>query len=137
MSLVDAEVAGAVIDRMFDALSRGDFGAAQDCLTAGARVWHSYDRVAHDRDGIMASWQGLANFSERQFVDVRRQPLADGFLQQHLMVFGTAAGKRKAWPVCIIVRVRDGLIDRLDEYIDLAGSFEPPVEGRLSTPGLE
>ena len=28
------------------------------------------------------------------------------------------------WPVCIVVEIRDGLIARIDEYIDRAGWFE-------------
>lgn len=128
---------GLVIDRMFAALSSGDLAAAAECFMPDARVWHSFDCVAHDLAGIMAEWEGLvANFAQRDFVDVRRQPTPDGFVQQHVMTGTTTSGARKAWPVCIVVRIEGGRIARLDEYIDRAGAFEPPVDGQLGTPGL-
>lgn len=128
---------GAVIDRMLAALSSGDLSMAADCFTPDARIWHSFDRIVHDLDGIMAEWEALvANFPERNFVDVRRQPTPEGFVQQHLMTGTTASGARRAWPVCIVLRMENGRIARLDEYIDRAGSFEPPVEGPIRTPGL-
>lgn len=128
---------GEVIDRMFAALSAGNLDAAAACLTPDARIWHSFDCVAHDRSGIMAEWEGLvANFPERRFVDVRRQSTASGFVQQHVMAGRTGSGTERAWPVCIVVRMENGLIARLDEYIDRAGSFQPEGDGALKTPGL-
>ena len=128
---------GAVIDRMFAALSAGDLAAAAACYTPDARIWHSFDCVAHDLNGITAEWEGLvANFPQRDYVDVRRQQTPDGFVQQHVMTGTTASGARRAWPVCIVVRVEGGRIARLDEYIDRAGAFEPPVGEPLRTPGL-
>jgi ketosteroid isomerase-like protein len=128
---------GEVIDRLFAALAQGDLAAAAACCTPDVRVWHSFDGVAHDLAGIMAEWQGLvAGFPERAFVDVRRQPTPQGFVQQHVMLVRTASGVRKAWPLCIVVRIADGLIARLDEYIDRAGTFDPPADGEVRAPGL-
>lgn len=128
---------GAVIDRMFAALGRGDLMAVAECYTPDARVWHGFDGIAHDLASIMVEWEALvANFPQREFVDVHRQPTPDGFVQQHVMTGTTLSGIRKAWPVCVVVRIKDGRIARLDEYIDRAGSFEPPAEGPVTAPGL-
>jgi ketosteroid isomerase-like protein len=125
---------GQVIDRLFEALSAGDLDAARLCLTPDARVWHGFDCIAHGPDSICQDWKKfVTNFSERHIADVRRSATATGFVQQHLMIARTA-GKQMAWPVCIVVVVRDGLIARLDEYIDRAGHFSPP-EGVVTTPG--
>jgi ketosteroid isomerase-like protein len=128
---------GTIIDRMFGALSRGDVQGAVDCYTPDARVWHGFDRVAHDMAAMRGEWQALIdNFPKRSFVDVRRQSTPSGIVQQHLMVAAMRSGQRKAWPCCIVVRIEDGLIARLDEYIDRAGAFEPPSEGPIVTPGI-
>lgn len=128
---------GAVIDRMFAALARGDLEAARDCYTPDARMWHSFDGIAHDLEGIRPQWQALVdNFAERDVVDVRRQPTPNGFVQQHVMVVRTLSGARKAWPVCIVVRIEGGRIARFDEYIDRAGSFVPPEDGPVLALGL-
>jgi len=127
---------GTVIDRMFAALAAGDLPAVRTCYTADAVVWHGFDGVALDLGGICAQWQGLIDaFSERVVVDVRRQPTPTGFVQQHVMVCGRE-GLRKAWPVCIVVRIEAGLIARLDEYIDRAGAFTPLESGAVPTPGM-
>jgi hypothetical protein len=51
------------------------------------------------------------------------------------MVVRTAAGDRMAWPLCLFVTLRDGLVSRMDEYIDRAGRYVP-ADGDTSTPGL-
>ncbi|MBU6269554.1 MAG: nuclear transport factor 2 family protein [Sphingomonadales bacterium] len=125
-----------IIDRMFAALAAGDIAAARACYTADALCWHSFDGVAHDLDAITDQWRDLVSgFPRRAFVDVRRQATATGFVQQHVMVGWTAAGVAKAWPCCIVVRVENGLIARLDEYIDRAGAFVPQGDA-IVAPGL-
>ena len=46
------------------------------------------------------------------------------FVQQHLFVVRDSSGSRRAWPVCLIVRLEKGRILRIEEYVDRAGSFE-------------
>ena len=130
--------AGTVIDRLFGALGGGDIDAAVACFAPDGTVWHSFDCVVHDRDSMARDWAGFVGaFPERAFADARRQATADGCVQQHLMVGRTATGVRKAWPVCVVVRVdRDGLIVRLDEYIDRAGAFTLADDAPAVTPGL-
>ena len=126
---------GAVIDRLFAALAAGDVAAAVDCYTPDGVLWHGFDGIAQDRDAIRANFEGLVvSVPERGVEDVRRQATATGFVQQHVFVARTAQGRRIAWPVCIVVQVRDGKIARLDEYIDRAGSFAVG-EGAVKTPG--
>jgi ketosteroid isomerase-like protein len=128
---------GAVIDRMFGALARGDVHDALDCLAQDALVWHSFDRIACDKAEMQKQWQALVDdFPERAFVDVRRQPIAGGFVQQFVMAVTTGSGARMAWPICSLIRIDQGLIVRIDEYIDRAGPFDPPADGPIVTPGL-
>lgn len=128
---------GSVIDRMYEALGRGDVDAALDCLTDDARVWHSFDCASHDRAAMRGQWEATVRaFPEQALGDVRREPIEGGFVQRHVWSVKSADGERKAWACCIFVRIEDGRIARLDEYIDRAGSFEPPEDGALVTPGL-
>lgn len=127
---------GAVIDRMFAGLASGYLGAMRACFTPDARIWHSFDGIAHDVDATIRNWSGLVDASEERLVtDVRRQPTGTGFVQQHLFVLRPNGGVRQAWPVCIVVRIAGDRIARLDEYIDRAGSFV--LAGTpLATPGF-
>ncbi|MDG2002212.1 MAG: nuclear transport factor 2 family protein [Novosphingobium sp.] len=129
---------GAIIDRMYAALGSGDIDAALACYTPDALIWHGFDCVAHDLDAIRPQWVAMKPvFPVQELTDIRREPIAGGFVQRHLWVVHMANGERKAWPVCIFVTIRNGRISRLDEYIDRAGTFEPQDDGPLATPGLE
>jgi ketosteroid isomerase-like protein len=135
-AVVPSVEAGAVIDKLFEALARGDVASARACCTPEARFWHSFDGVALDLDQACAGWAGfIASFSERTVVDVRRVGIPNGFLQQHYLVVRRPDGARKGWPICIVVRTREGLIARLEEYIDRSGTL-PVSGGDLTTPGL-
>ena len=127
---------GAVIDRFFRALAEGDIAALRACVTADAVFWHCFDQVAMDCEAQMKALEGLiAALPERGVEDIRRHAIPGGFVQTHQFVARRPDGARMAWAICIIVQLRDGLIARMDEYIDRAGSFAP-AEGAVATPGL-
>ncbi len=127
---------GAAIDKLLAALTAGDIEAARACCTEDVVVWHSFDQIPQNIEEAAQGWeQFFAGFPERLFVDARRAPIPNGFVQQHLMVGTTASGVRRAWPVCVMVRLRDGLISRFDEYIDRSGSYTV-TDGSLVTRGL-
>ncbi|MFM9979256.1 MAG: nuclear transport factor 2 family protein [Sphingomonadaceae bacterium] len=114
-----------IIDRMYDGLTSGDVAVARNCFTADAVIWHGFDRIAMNRDAAASDWQAMCDkFPERGVSDVRCQPTPTGLVQQHVWHMRTSEGKAMAWPVCLVVEIRDGLIARIDEYIDRAGWFE-------------
>lgn len=131
-----AEHSGEVIDRFFGALSAGDIRGMKDCCTADAKFWHSFDQKEVDLAEMLPAWEGLSQaMHEVSFVDVRRNATPGGFVQQHVMIAGDAEGKRKGWPICVMVKVSGDLIERLDEYMDRAGAFAVPA-GMSTAPGL-
>lgn len=115
------------LDLVFDGLAAGDVVAALEGLTPDAHVWHSFDRIAYDREATAREWAAFVQaFPERAFTHVRRQPTPGGFVQQHVMTVRTAAGQYLSWEVCVVVAVEGNRIRQLDEYLDRAGSFSPP-----------
>ena len=124
------------LDRIFNGLASGDLEESRSALAPNAVVWHGFDGIPHDKEATLTSFANLlVAFTERRFEDIRRQPTPTGFVQQHVMAVKTADGKSKAWPVCVVVRIENDLIVRLDEYLDLAGSFVP-TDGPVLTPGF-
>ena len=71
----------------------------------------------------------------RHAEDVRSIPTQDGLVQQFVFVITTPTGERKAWALCVVVKIKDGLITRVDEYIDRAGGFDVG-DGDVTTPGF-
>jgi len=113
--------AGAVVDRLYAALAGKDLEAARACCAPEVRIWHNFDAVAMDLEQAAQGWQGLFSaFQENRVVDVRRAALPDGIVQRHLFLLRGADGVLKGKPCCLLVKVRGGLITRLDEYIDIS-----------------
>jgi ketosteroid isomerase-like protein len=107
------------IDRLYDALATGDLEAARRCLTDDARIWHCFESFEHTPASIYTEWQGfVAHFVERKVTHVRRQPTPEGFVQQHVLSVRAVNGQPLSWPICIVVRIEDQRIARLDEYMD-------------------
>lgn len=125
-----------VVDRFFGSMRSCNTDIVRDCLTEDAIVWHNFDRVEMRPDDVVKAWEAMAtNFTERGITDVRRQQIPTGYVQQHLFVVRGKDGVRKAWPVCVVVQIKEDKIARLDEYIDVSESFDPG-EGEVVTPGL-
>jgi ketosteroid isomerase-like protein len=133
---VDNQSQTHIMDALYAALGGGRLDDALACLAPDAVVWHSFDGVLEDWATTRAGWEKLiANFPERGVSDVWRSEIPGGVVQRHLFSARTAAGKRISWAVCLFVRIENGLIARIDEYIDRAGVFEM-ADGELATPGL-
>jgi ketosteroid isomerase-like protein len=111
------------IDRLYAALAAGEVDAARDCLADDALVWHCFEAEPQSVSGVVREWHGfVSHFVERTITNVRRQATAEGFVQQHVMKVRTTDGRQLSWPTCIVVKIRDGRIARLDEYLDRKGS---------------
>ena len=117
---------GRVIEDAYGAMQRGDLVAARACFAPEALVWHNFDRIDRSLDETMADWGGMITaFPERGLEQVSRARTEGGsFVQQHLFVVRDSSGSRRAWPVCLIVRLEKGRILRIEEYVDRVGSFE-------------
>jgi len=108
-------------DRLFSAIERGDVEAVAACYAPDTIVWHNYDGVEQSAADNLAVLRWLiANVDERRYTITRRVSLDDGFVQQHVLTGRTRNGIDLHLPACLVCRVRDGLVVRIDEYLDTA-----------------
>jgi hypothetical protein len=122
------------IDELYLSFSRGDLAGVRSCFTPNARIWHNFDCIGLNLDQACSGWSAvMQTFPERNVIDVQRIAIPGGFVQRHLFVVRDSKGVQRAWPTCIFVRLQNRLIERLDEYIDRAGSVTGNLE---TTPGL-
>jgi ketosteroid isomerase-like protein len=107
--------------RFFAAIERGDLEAVQAIYAPGAIVWHNTDGIA---GSVADNLKTLANFirfvPERRYTEQRLEIFDGGFAEQHLLKGKLANGKEVSLAACIVCRVADGRITRLDEYFDSA-----------------
>jgi ketosteroid isomerase-like protein len=113
--------APALADRFFAAIEAGDIAAVRDLYAPDAEIWHNTDGVVQgpDDNARTLSWIA-ANLRDVSYTEVRRSATDDGFVQQHVLVATNRAGDRVEVPACIVTRIADGRITRLDEYLDSA-----------------
>jgi ketosteroid isomerase-like protein len=112
----------ALADRMACAYEQGDLDGVAACYAPDAILWHNFDgseqTVAEQLDATR--WLG-ENLRDLKYEVVARHFWDDGYVQQQV-VHGTLIknGEPFAMPTCMNVTVRDGLVTRLDEYLDSA-----------------
>jgi ketosteroid isomerase-like protein len=58
--------------------------------------------------------------SELRYEVLSREPFPGGFVQRHVLHGKVASGELIAAPVCLVVHVAGGRIERLYEYLDPA-----------------
>lgn len=110
-----------VAQRLFDAIEAGDVDAVRALYSPDAVVWHNTDGIEQTAEQNLATlaWV-VVNLAERRYEDVSRSITPSGFVQQHTMRWTKADGTRAELPACIVATCADGLITRIDEYLDSA-----------------
>lgn len=118
---MDEAAVRAFAKRFFDAIEQGDVDTLRASYTPDVGIWHNFDGKMQTREENVATLQGMvARISDRQYADRRIEVFQGGFMQQHVLWGTRKDGSRVSLPACIICRMRDGLIFRLDEYLDSA-----------------
>jgi ketosteroid isomerase-like protein len=108
----------AIANRLIAAIEAGDRDALGAVYTDDVVVWHNTDQVEMTKEQNLASLDALAEMTTaRRFTNVRRHGIDGGFVQQHVLNLDWGSGSG-ALPGCVVVQLRDGLIARIDEYLD-------------------
>jgi ketosteroid isomerase-like protein len=108
-------------DRIFRAIETGDEATVAALWSDDVVVWHNFDQKEQTKAENLATLHWLTTrCTDLAYTDVRRDLLADGFAQQHVLRGLSPAGRPFAVPAMLRVTVRDGLVVRIDEYLDSA-----------------
>ena len=119
----------AVADEMFAAIERGDVGALAAMWSDDVLVWRLGGGRERDKPRalVVIDWF-VANTTSRRYEVLDRQVFDGGFVQQHVVHAVTANGSPVSFRACLIVKVADGLVTRIDEYLDPADLTRPASE---------
>ena len=117
--------------RLIAAIEAGDPDAVRALYADDFVIWHNNDGQTQTKEENLAvlGWL-IRNVKDRRYENVRRSPTPTGFVQQHVLRGVWPNGQALELPACLIGEVRDGLITRLDEYLDSAA-----VPGRAPAQG--
>ncbi len=108
-------------ERFVNAIQTGDVATVRACYAPGAKIWHNTDNVEQtvDENIRVLDWF-IAKLPDRNYRVLRRVALPDGFLQQHVLEATLPDGTAWTMDACVVIRMENGLITRLDEYLDSA-----------------
>jgi ketosteroid isomerase-like protein len=116
-----AENPEAVVDRLLDGVERGDVAAVAACYAPGAKIWHNFDEHEQTVDENLALLAALVGvLSERKYTVRERIVVPGGVIQQHDLDGVLPDGTKYHLPACILFKVKDGRVTRIDEYFDSA-----------------
>ena len=110
-------------DRFVGAIQSGDTETVRACYAPDAKLWHNNDGIEQtvDQNMKVLDWF-IRTLPDRNYRVIRREALPDGFMQQHVLEATLPDGTKWAMDACVVVKVENGVITRLDEYLDSAKS---------------
>lgn len=124
----DDEQSLEVGERFMDALERCDIDAVRGLYAEDARLWHNFDQSLQPVEENLKTLAWIhRKLDDLQYEIVRREPIPGGYYQQHILRGTLASGDAFAMPACAIVKVENGRIVALDEYLDSAHTN--PLQG--------
>jgi len=120
MGTVDTEHR-ALCHALFDAIEREDLDGMRACYAPDMVLWFNVTgQESSGEDTIAAQVEGRALLRRRTYDDRTISTFADGFVVQYTLTIVQHDGRRRSLWACAVATVHDGLIVRLDEYLDSA-----------------
>ena len=110
-----------IASQFFAAIERRDLDAIRELYSPDVQIWHNVTGKTQTRDENLK----LLRFFTGRVSDLRYEVLArdffeGGFVQRHVLHGKVASGEIVTAPVCLVVHVSNGRIERLYEYLDPA-----------------
>lgn len=112
--------------KFFKALEDGDIEAVRNIYHPDVVIWHNVDGLdrrdtGQNREESLATLEMLIKVVKDWKYDVWfREKTESGFVQHHVLRGILPNGEAFAMPVCLVCRIEDGLITRIDEHLDSA-----------------
>jgi ketosteroid isomerase-like protein len=111
----------AFAERFLAAIQAGDGEAVRACYAPDAKIWHNIDGIEQSVDDNLKSLRWFVRKLPDRFYRLqRREAISDGFMQQHVLEATLPDGTPWKMSACVVVQMKDGVITRLDEYLDSA-----------------
>ena len=118
-------------EHFVDTVQRGDTEAMRACYARNGVIWHNTDGIEQTvDDNIKVLKWFVETLPDRRYTVLRREVIPDGFMQQHILSATLPDGEPWKMDACVIVRMADGKIERLDEYLDSAAGAKLRAFGR-------
>lgn len=109
----------AVAERFIDALNHCDADAVRGIYAPDAKLWHNFDNKLQPVEENIETMKFVHSKLSGLNYDVKQRfPIPGGFVQQHVLRGTLKSGEPFGLEACAIVKVEDGRITELEEYLD-------------------
>jgi ketosteroid isomerase-like protein len=110
-----------VCNELFDALERGDVHTIDRLYAPEMTMWFNVSNAEISREENLAAIRdGVGLHRRRTYDDRQIHTFHDGFVAQYTCRVVAKNGRAVPLAACLVGKVYDGQIVRLDEYIDSA-----------------
>lgn len=112
--------ANEAADALGAAIHARDAAAIRAIYSDDAVVWHASTGTSQTKEENVAMLAAVFSITSRlEYCDVRRHMIDGGLVQQHRLVGIFEDGQPMPdLHACLVIKVQDGLITRIDEYFD-------------------
>lgn len=111
----------AVAKALSDRLIARDAAGVGELYADDVVVWRNVDNRELAKKQVLKVVSFLTTaVKDLHYTDIRVVPTPEGFVQQHTLRCVAPNGTEVATHACLVARVVDGRITRLDEYFDSA-----------------
>jgi ketosteroid isomerase-like protein len=125
---IDLAPHASIAQALLDAIVGGDRATASRLYADDLVVWHNHDGLDRDKAESLDLIESLArDYAKLDASNVRRDYLADGYVQRTVYHIVDHAGASKKLDAMMRVWVREGRISRVEEY----SVGEPQLVGEL------
>jgi len=107
-----------VADALFAAIEAGDFAAAEALYDSDIGIWHNFSRAVQDKATNLEVLRQSRQAYEMSYDIKDRIVNGDRVIQQHILTTRLPDGQTFTLPAAIFITVRNGLITRIEEYLD-------------------
>jgi len=111
----------AFAERFMAALDGDDADAVRRFYAPGATCWHNFDDYDQPLEENLKLFAWMARKAPgRRYRVVRRELLPGGWFQQHVLEARLPGGRELRMFACCVITLENGLIKRIEEYLDPA-----------------
>jgi len=127
----EREPTRAVALKLVAAIENYDSAAMRQVYAPDMRMWHNVFQVEMSGEEHIKLMEQtyFHRYLHPKYIDIRIDVFPGGFVQQHILTAQFADGTPVRMPICVVGRVRDGRITRIDEYLTMAPAKLTDIPG--------
>jgi ketosteroid isomerase-like protein len=127
----EAEATRSVALKLVAAIENYDSAGLRECYAPDMRMWHNafQSEMSGEEHIKLMERTYFHKYLNPKYINSRIDVFEGGFVQQHVLTARFADGSEVRMPICVVGRVKDGRITRIDEYLTMAPSKLSDVPG--------